>query len=229
MEPMWLKEALFAGQTANGFKLGISLGLGWFWVRVNGCRIVYRGGSMVTVNFDDVLAIVDSDANEITLPDYLLHEPGRTYFYVVRCANRCGRIERTFASAVKVSIGSDGFLRIGGPNSVFGLAAAMQRNGKVEIVWTYSPLGQESYPAEMLVYGDEGTGEIDYQEPVALVPYKGRRFYRYESERPGDGRYRFAVRTADARGNERVSMREVAVEVRAVNPEAIEVVGIEAI
>lgn len=229
MEPVWLKEALFSGQTANGFKLGTATGLGWFWSRVSGCRIVYRGGSMETVDFDDVLVVAEADANEIALPDYVPHEPGRTYFYAVRCANRFGRIERTLAAAVKVSIGDDGTLRIGVPNSVFGLAAVIQRSGKIEIVWTYSPLEQEGSPIEMRVYGDEGTGEIDYQEPLKLVPYKGKRFYRYESELPGGGRYRFAVRAADAKGNVRPSMREAAVEVRAVNPEAIEIIGIEAI
>lgn len=229
MEPTWLKEALFAGQTANGFKLGTAFGLGWFWSRVGGCRIVYRGVSMETVDFNDVLAVTEADAKEITLPSWLSHEAGRTYFYAVRCANRYGRIERTLASAVKVSIGSDGSLRIGRPNSVFGLSAVIQRNGRAEIVWTYSPLEQESQPAEMRVYGDDGTGGIDYQEPISLVPYKGRRFYRYESERLEDGRYRFAVRTADAKGNERESMREAAVEVRKMQPGAIEVIGIEAI
>ncbi len=189
MEPVWLKEALFAGQTANGFKLGTATGLGWFWSKVSGCRIVYRGGSMETVDFDDVLAVTEADANEITMPGWLSHEAGQTYFYAVRCANCCGRIERTLAAAVKVSSGDGGEIRTGVPNSVFGLAAVIQRNGRVEIVWTYSPLEQESYPAEMQVYGDEGDGEINYQEPIAIVPYKGRKVYRYENEQSGNGRY----------------------------------------
>ncbi|MFH1369880.1 MAG: hypothetical protein ABII09_01120 [Planctomycetota bacterium] len=226
MEPVWLKEALFAGQTANGFKLGTATRLGWFWSRVNGCRIAYRGESMETVDFDDVLAVAEADASEIVLPDYVSHEPGRTYFYAVRCANRCGRIERTLAAAVKVSIGDDGTLRIGTPNSVFGLAAVIQRSGKVEIGWTYSPLEQAGNPVEMRVYGDEGTGEINYQEPVTLVPYKGKRFYRYESELPGDGRYRFVVRAVDAKGNERESMREVEAEIRDKSVESIEIVSV---
>lgn len=227
MEPMWLKEVLLAGQTANGFKLGTVLTLGWFWSRVNGCRIVYRGMSMEAVDFDDVLAVAESDANEITMPSWLSHEPGQTYFYAVRCANRYGQIERTLAAAVKVTITEEDEIRTGRPNSVFGMAAVVRRDGKAEVVWTYSPLEQESNPVEMRIYGDEGTGEVDYQEAISIVPYKGRKFYRYESEQLGNGRYLFAVRTADAESNERESRIEAGVEVRTGNPEAIEIISIE--
>jgi hypothetical protein len=232
MGPIWLKEALFAGQTANGFKLGTALALGWFWARVGGCRIVYRGVSMETVNFDEVLTIVEPDANEsatadeITLPVWLSHEPGRRYFYVVRCANRCGQIERTLGSAVEVEIDSGGNLRIGRPNSVFGLTAVRRREGKLEIVWTYCPIEQESGPREIRAYSDGRTGEIGYQNPIAKVAYKGRKFYRYQSERLENGRYLFAIRVADAAGNERESMQRVAIEVREESPEAIEVVSV---
>jgi hypothetical protein len=180
------------------------------------------------------LAVVEPDADEISLPSYLSHEAGEVYFYVVRCANRCGDIERTLRSAVKVAIDNDGKLGKARPNEIVGLRAEQGQDGKVEIVWTYNPMeqaprpnsGQESGPAEMRIYGDAGTGEIDYQNPVATVTYKGRRFYRHKIDRPADGRYRFAVRAAYANGNECESKQEVGVEVRAERPDAIEVVGV---
>ncbi|MGA2171648.1 MAG: hypothetical protein ABSG82_01365 [Sedimentisphaerales bacterium] len=225
MKSIWLKEVLFAGQTANGFKSGTVLTLGWFWVRINGCRMVYRGMSVETVNFDGALAVMEPDAKEIVLPAWLSYEAGQTYFYVLRCANRCGQIEQTLGASVKVVIDGEGGLRTGRPNSVFGLTAVQQRNGKVEIVWHYCPIEQESDPREMRVYCDEGTGEIDYQNPVATAAYKGRRFYEVTRERPEDGRYLFAVRVADANGDERESMRRVAVEIQVKSAEAIEIVG----
>jgi len=229
MEPVWLKETLFAGQTANGFKLGTLLGLGWFWARVGGCRIVYRGVSMEKITFDDILAVAAPNASEIALPSYLAHEPGQVYFYVVRCANRCGRIERTLSAAVKAPIKDDGELGEGRPNGVFGLAAVQQLGGKVGLVWHYCPIEQGSRPAELRVYFDEGTGEVDYQNPAAATPYKGRRFYRYQSEHLEQGRYLFAIRAADAGGGERESMRQVAVEVSGKSAEAIEIVGVSSV
>ena len=221
-----MREALFAGQTANGFKLGTVTTLGWFWMRVGGCRIAYRGGSMDGVDFENVLAVAEPDADEISLPSYLSHEAGEVYFYVVRCANRCGDIERTLRAAVKVAIDNDGKLGKAQPNEIVGLRAEQGQDGKVEIVWTYSPMEQGSGPAEMMVYSDEGTGEVDYQEPVAMVKYKRRRVYRHKIDRSADGRYRFAVRAADGEGNENGSTKIVEIETSGRSVEAIGIVGV---
>ena len=221
-----MREALFAGQTANGFKLGTVTTLGWFWMRVGGCLTAYRGGSMEGVDFENVLAVVKPDADEISLPSYLSHEAGEVYFYVVRCVNRCGDIERTLRAAVKVAIDNDGKLGKARPNEIVGLRAEQGQDGKVEIVWTYNPMEQGSGPAEMRIYGDAGTGEIDYPNPVAMVTYKGRRFYRHKIDKPADGRYRFAVRAADGEGNEHGSTKIVEIETSGRSVEAIGIVGV---
>jgi hypothetical protein len=226
MRLAWMREALFAGQTANGFKLGTVATQGWFWMRVGGCRMAYRGGSMEGVYFENVLAVVEPDANEISLPSYLSHEAGEVYFYVVRCANGCGDIEQTLRAAVKVAIDNDGKLSKARPNEVVGLRAEQGQDGKVEIVWAYNPMEQGSGPAEMRIYGDAGTGEIDYQNPVAIVTYKGRRSYRHKIDRPVDGQYRFAVRAADGEGNENGSTKMVEIETSGRSVEAIGIVGV---
>ena len=180
---------------------------------------------MEGVDFENVLAVVEPDADEISLPSYLSHEAGEVYFYVVRCANGSGDIERTLRAAVKVAIDNDGKLGKTRPNEIVGLRAEQGQDGKVEIVWTYNQMEQGSGPAEMRVYSDEGTGEVDYQNPVATVKYKGRRFYKHKIDRPADGRYRFAVRAADANGNECESKQEVMFEIHETNLEAIQIIG----
>jgi hypothetical protein len=226
MERGWLKEALFAGQTANGFKLGTAMTMGWFWMSINGCRLVYRGGSMETIDFDEPLVVAGPDEKEITLPDFVTHEAGNDYFYVVRNVNQCGRIEQTLKAAVKVTIDEEGGLRGGRPNGVFGLAARQKQDGQAEIVWGYNPIKQAVGPKETRIYSDGGTGQVDYQEPIAAAPYKGRRFYQHKSELPAGGRYRFAVRAADNNGSECESMKIVEIETSQRNVEAIEIVGV---
>jgi hypothetical protein len=181
---------------------------------------------MEGVDFDDVLAVTEPDADKVTLPSFVAHEPGQVYFYVVRCANRCGRVERTLRAAVKVSIDETGNLCKGKPNDVFGLRAEQGNDSKAEIVWTYSPIEQASPPKEMRIYSDEGTGQVDYQSPIATVKYKGRRFYRHKIETPTEGWYLFAIRAADAIDNEREATKKVTVEIRTERPEAIKVVSV---
>ena len=58
------------------------------------------------------------------------------------------------------------------------------------------------------------------------MKYKRRRFYRHKIEMAENGRYRFAVRAADANGNECESKQEVTVEIRETNLEAIQIIGV---
>ena len=71
METMWLKEVLFAGQTSNAFKLGTVLTLGWFWPRIAGCSVLYRGSSMETIEFENILAVTEADACQVLPPSYV--------------------------------------------------------------------------------------------------------------------------------------------------------------
>jgi hypothetical protein len=181
---------------------------------------------MEGVDFNDILAVTEPDADKAALPNYITHEAGQVYFYVVRGANRCGQIEKTLRAAVKVAIDETGELSWGKPNDVFGLKAEQGNDNKIEIVWTYSPIGEASQPKEMMVYSDKRTGEVDYQNPIATVKYKGRRFYRHKIEPPANGRYLFAVRAVNEAGRECASKREIVVEVSNKAVEAIEIVGV---
>lgn len=229
MERLWLKEALFAGQTANGYKLGTVLSLGWFWSRVNGCCLLYRGAGMDSVDFDDVLAVADVDASEMTVPDYMLHESDTTYFYVMRRANCCGQIERTLSAAVKVPIGADGALAALKPNSVFEVNAEQVDGNRVRFVWWYCPINQEMRPVRFKVYGDGGTGQIDYENPIAVIAYRGRRFYGFDSNALDAGRYLFAVQAEDVDGIVDGSPLQVTVELDERSPSEIEILDVQAV
>ena len=200
METKWLRHALFAGQTADAFKLGTALSLGWFWMRTSGCRILYRGPSMTQVDFDDLLAVVNVNAESVSPSDYLAHASDTTYFYVVRGVNSCGQEENTLGAAAKVAINADGDLVDPKPNGVFALAAEQVESDKIQLLWYYCGLDQEVGPNSFKVYYDNGTGQIDFQNALAEITYVGRRFYTYRSGSLADGRYLFAVRTEDSNG-----------------------------
>jgi hypothetical protein len=227
MEKVWLKEALFAGQTANGFKLGTAMTLGWFWVRISGCAVLYRGASMEAINFENVLAVEPVDAEWIAPANYISHVAGETYFYVVRRVNRCGQIEQTLRASSKVAIDGDGSLALPGPNGVFEVWAEQMDGERIQLVWFYCPIEQKAKPKQFKVCWDEGSGQVDYDNPLGVVEYRGRKFYSFESGRLDEGRYLFAVRAEDAVGRQDGSTACVSIEIDVDESAAIEIVRIE--
>jgi hypothetical protein len=225
IEKKWLIEALFGGVTANAFKLGTVLSLGWFWVRRSGCSALYRGPSMPQIDFANVLAVAAQGAASISPPVYVAHDGGSTYFYVVRRFNNCGHQEHTLAGAVKLVLDAQGDIAQPTPNGIFALRAEQVDAIKVRLVWYYCPLEQESAPVRFNVYCDSGMGQIDYENPMAVVGYEGRKFYNYESSAVGAGRYLFAIRAEDAGGIQNNSLAQVGIQLSATSPDAISILG----
>ena len=229
METKWLKEALFVGMTANAFKLGTVLTLGWFWPRVAGCSVLYRGSSMTTIDFANILAVAEVDADEISPPSYVQHSDSSTYFYVIRRANNCGDQEHTLSAAVKVSLSANGELVPPRPNSVFGVRARQLNGSKIQLVWFYCPVEQKSEPTCFKVYYDGGTGQIDYETYIAAIRYAGRRFYSYQSGILEAGRYLFAIRTEDSAGTKDSSLAQLRIQLDTTSPDAIDILSIETV
>jgi len=227
VERQWLIEALFNGMTANAFKLGTALCGGWFWMRRFGCCALYRGPSMEQIDFANILTVAEQDAGSISPPDYLPHHSNSTYFYVVRRFNICGYQERTLAAAVKVAIDADGNLIEPKPNNIFVWRLDQVYGNKIQLIWFYCPLEQESKPESFRIYYDGGTGLVDYENPIATINYQGRKFYTYQSDALAAGRYLFAVRAEDAAGIENNSLAQLAVQLNITNPDAIDILSVE--
>lgn len=219
----WLTDALFNGMTANAFKLGTILHLGWFWVRIAGCSALYRGAGMEQIDFSNILAVAGNDADEILPPAYLPHESNSIHFYVLRRFNRCGDQEFTLAAAAKVSFDASGELADARPNRIFASGSERADANKVRLVWLYCPLEQESPPVRFNVYSDNCAGQIDFENPIAVIDYRGLTFYSYYSDILEPGRYLFAVRAEDAAGTENSSCDHLTVELAGAGPDAIEV------
>ena len=223
IELNWLKDALFNGMTASAFKLATTLSLGWFWMRVSGCSVLYRGQSIEQIDFENILTVADVNSGEISPPDYLPHESNSTYFYSVRRYNHCGYQEHTLAASAKVSLDAEGQFKKPGPNKIFAATAEQAEIDKVRITWFYCPLEQGSHPACFNIYCDSRTGQIDYENPLAVISYKGRKFYSYESNSLETGRYLFAIRAEDAEGSENRSSACLSIELVDKYPDAINI------
>jgi len=225
----WRSAVLFNGMTPAAFKLGTVLTGGWFWVRRAGCSVVYRGPSLAEVDFNEILGVANRDAQQVSLPAYLSHEPNASYCYVVRRFNGCGDVEQTTAAAVVVRIDADGRLADPAPNSVFGLNASQVAGHKVRLLWFFCTLDQRAAPEVFNVYWDSGNGQMDFTEPLAAIPYAGRRFYGYLSDSLADGTYSFAVRAGCENEAESMSLFSVSCSIQTCSPQAMTILAVEAI
>ena len=225
-EKTWLAGALFGGVGANAFKLGTVLSLGWFWVRRSGCLVLYRGPSMRQIDFANVLTVEAQDAGLISPPVYIPHDGGSIYFYVVRRFNNCGYQEHTLAAAVKLVFDAQGDIAEPTPNGIFASRAEQIDADRVWLIWHYCPLEQKSAPACFNVYCDSGTGQIDYDNPIATLGYEGRKFYNYESSALGADRYLFAIRAEDAAGIQNHSLAQMGIQLSTTSPDPISILDV---
>jgi hypothetical protein len=225
----WRLDALFNGMTSNALKLGTTLSLGWFWVRVTGCSALYRGPDIEQIDFERILAVTEQSACEISPPSYLPHNSNSTYFYVVRRFNHCGHQELTLTAAARISLDAQGEQVSFQPNRVFASKVEKTDGNRIRLVWFYCPLDQESPPARFNIYYDNGTGQIDYENPIGIVSYKGRKFYTYESNALQTGRYLFAIRAEDAAGIENNSLDDLAIELNESALEAPDIIEAETV
>jgi hypothetical protein len=229
IEMSWLREVLFNGMTTNAFKLGTVLSLGWFWARIAGCSALYRGYNMEEIDFTDILAVAEQDDCEISPPGYISHNSSSTYFYIIRRFNSCGYQERTLAAAVKFSIESNGEPAEPKPNKVFESISGPVDGSKIRLVWFYCPIEQDSQPACFNIYYDNRTGQIDYQNPLAKIDYKGRKFYSFQSDTLEVGKYLFAIRAEDAVGLENSSLAQIKIQLSPANLNSIKIISSEAV
>ena len=227
MESKWQKDSLFVGFTPNAFKLGTVLTLGWFWPRITGCCLLYRGFSMESIDLDNVLTVSELDCQTIQPPSYLSHASSTIYFYVVRKANQCGDEEKTLAAAAKVVIDADGNLALVEPNDLFQITAEQSDSDKVNLLWRYFALNQNSKPDCFKIYSNNGNGQIDYQTPIAQVDYTGPVFYEYETTALQPGTYLFAVRAEDTDGTDDGSFAKVKIQLDTSTPDSISITTTE--
>ena len=222
-------DSLYEGDSPNGVELGMGLTGGDFWPRVAGCSVLYRGPGMDLIDLMNILAVAEAEASEISPPNYVPHNSGSIYFYVVSRANNCGYEEQTLAAAVKVSIDAGGELAEPQPSSIFEVRAEQVEGDRTQLVWYYCPIEQQSPPACFKVYYDAGTGQIDYENPIATINYAGRRFYSYKSDVLDGDKYLFAIRAEDAAGMENASLAQIKVHLDTTSPGTINILSAKAV
>ncbi len=216
-------DSLYEGDSTNGFKLGMGLTGGDFWPRVSGCQNLYRGQSIESVDFNNILAVADISANSVSIPSYLEHESNEVYFYIIRRVNICGNEEHSLNASVKAVFDSEGDLVEPAPNRICCVKAEQIETDIIRLVWLYCSIEQENIVSHFNIYWNDGSGEIDYENPVGVIDYIGPRFYTYASEQLDGNKYKFCIR-AEAKGEaEYPCLDQVDIYLNTTKPDAAEI------
>ena len=215
--------------TSAAFKLGIVPTQGWFWMRRNGCTVLYRGASIAEIDFSRIVCVTGPQVQELSLPAHLSHAPGSTYCYLVRRFNGCGYQEHTTSAAVVVRIAPDGRLAGLAPNAVFGRSGEQVSANRLRLTWFYGPLEQEAAPEHFNIYWDNGTGQVNFESPIATVPYGKHKFYGYECDVPSEGQYTFVIKAEGAGHVESLPSPRLSLQINSGPPQAAEIVAAVAV
>lgn len=176
----------------------LCLGLTWsrFWTLREGCCNLYRGqGHIDNINFEHIFIVSESKA-KLDLGGNLTHEPETDYFYAVRRVSGAGKQEQGTQAVVKLSLDENGQRRPYRSNLIRDLRAQPAIEGRIRLCWWYWPLGQQAEPDYFAVYGDGGSGNINYDQVLAKLDHGSGYFYSYLSTPGVDGQtYRFSVRS----------------------------------
>ncbi|MFH1615021.1 MAG: hypothetical protein ABIG61_08060 [Planctomycetota bacterium] len=214
-------NSLYEGDSANGVKLCMGVTGGDFWPRPAGCQNLYRGFNIFTIDFQTITTTAEVSSQEISPPLWLEHEAGGTYYYVVRRVNSCGKEEHSFCGSVKVAFDDQGNLIEGICNGAFDVKVSQIDGDRVELLWFYWPIRQGLKPGSFRIYGDGGSGTINYNSPLAEIAYAGQRFYEWQSCVLAGNKYLFAIRMVTETSTEATFMVQVIINLDRTSPEKV--------
>jgi len=112
-------------------------------------------------------------------------------------------------------------------NTLFKINAEQIEDDRVRFLWFYCPLEQKSPPERFEIYYDNKTGQIDYENPIGLIEYQGRKFYEFISSSLEAGEYLFAIKVLDENGLEYNSMERIKIQIETASPEEVKIIDIE--
>jgi hypothetical protein len=193
-------NGLFEGDSPNGAKLGMGLTGGDFWPRPGGCLTLYRGRRWWEVDFGMIVAVGEAGAGLIVSKAAPL--AGQTCYFAVRGVSGRGEEDMSLSTMVRAVFDAAGDLQPPTGRNVIALCARQVAQSAVRLLWRYCPY-HAPIPCEWFnVYSDNGTGVIDFENPVSSVACAGAGIYSDEQAAPGPGRYRFCVRRQSQAGIE---------------------------
>ena len=214
-------DSIFEGDSANGVKLGMGLTNGDFWPRPDGCQNLYGGSSVYTIDFNNILVVVDIDEELINVSGFD-PEPCEAYLYILRRVNCCGEEERSLAAAVKVEFDILGNILEPCCNNILNVIAEQVEGLRVQLIWYYCPIDQQAECGYFNIYWDGGSGEIDFETAICAIDYAGPGLYCYETGVLTESEHFFCVKAISETAVMNGLSGRVEIQIRDLAPNSID-------
>lgn len=212
-------SGLFEGDSSNGVKLGMGLTGGDFWPRVNRCQIVYRSLLPNSIDYNTIIGVFDIGCTLLALSDNSIHQPSAGYLYILHRTSGSGSEESCKCASVKIGFDQSGNLLPTGCNDIRSFRAEQIAPDIIRLGWYYSSFNQQAKCSSFNIYFNNGTGLIDFNEPVLTVLFEGHRFYTADITIAEHAEYIFAVGVVSQNKVETKEGKPAAVSIRNIAPE----------
>ena len=213
-------DSLFGGDSANGAKLCMGLTEGDFWSWPAGVQLLYQGQDSNNIDFDRIIAVSEPDGDIFEIPAC---QPLSQSLYVVRRVNCCGIEEKTLSAAVEVEFDNQGNLIERSCNKVFIVTAEQINDNRVLLKWFYQPIHQTKKISRFKIYYDNGTGVIDYQNPLGSINYIGRKFYQFITNELSGSNYKFCIKAVAADNSDDGFTGQIIIQLNRQSPDGISI------
>lgn len=198
-------DAVFLGMGRRGLANGMHATMGQMFPRSSGGANLYRRiGSAEDIDWTDPVGAVGKEVTAIRNFVDRGHDSGQDYSYAVRAISAGGVEQVETPNGVGVSFDGVGSAIIPSVDSPGELRCSPIANGKFCLSWYYRANGRSGGPKEFRIYGNGGTGGVDYGTLVAVVGFRfWQRHYAYESAVFATGTtVAWSVRTVNSAGQE---------------------------
>lgn len=206
----------YLGRRPWQWSAGMAATLGRAWTGIMGQHNLYRGTGGV-VDYDvPVGAVSPTDADPDTVRNYPTFPLAASteYVFAVRAVGRGGAEEQNTDLVHTLTTDADGAPLGPAPNPPINVTAAPQAGGKILLAWQTSPRGEAARAASFHIYHDDGSGTVDFSEPLASTV---RRSYLTDAYADGTT-VKFVVRAVSADDVEEANTNTVSATADAAGP-----------
>lgn len=198
-------DAVFLGMGRRGLANGMHATMGQMFPRAGGGANLYRGiGSAEEIDWTDPVGVVGKEVTAIRNFADRGHDSAQDYCYAVRAISAGGVEQGETPSGVRVSFDGSGSAIIPSVDLPGELVCGPIANGKFGLSWYYRASERSDGPKEFRIYGNGGTGGVDYGTVLGVVEFRfWQRHYAYESAAFATGTtVVWSVRTVNSAGQE---------------------------